>query len=168
MSITVPPVHFNPQNNHYIVVNAEMADNYNVGCHVDLTCTDKIVAFTTGVTLTYFDGNGQKLGTSKPSTLACGPAPLFNAAHASGDFTDNAPNGTQRIMVTQVAANDFGPIIQTIIDIATAIEKGFPQLPHDPTGQPLPDGPIDDLPDPNPPDPGPDDLRVKLTLSAKA
>jgi hypothetical protein len=168
MSITVPPVHFNPQDGHYIVVYAEMADNGNVGCHVDLTCTHKIVAFTAAVTLTYFDGNGQQFGASKPFTLACGPAPLFSAAHTSGDFTDTAPKGTQRIMVAQVAANNFGPIIQTIIDIGNAIEKVFAQLPQDPTDQPLPDGTIDDLPDPNPPDPGPDDLRVKLTLSAKA
>ena len=35
VSIQVPPVHFNPQDNRYIVVYPEMADNYVVFCHVD-------------------------------------------------------------------------------------------------------------------------------------
>lgn len=169
MSIQVTPVHFNPQAGHYIVVDAEMDDSLNVTCHVNLTCTHKIVAFTAAVTLIYFAGNGQQLGSSKggqPFTLACGPAPLIGAAHTSGTFSDNAPAGTARIMVTQAAANDWGPIIGTLVDLVQAVIKAFGG--GLPTDQPVPDGQVDDFPNPDPPDPGSDDLRVQLTLSAKA
>ena len=169
MSIQITPVHFNPQVGHYIVVDAEMDNGLNVTCHVSLTCTDKVVAFTTGVTLTYFDDGGQQLGSSKggqPFTLACGPAPLIGAAHTSGTFSDRAPANTARIMVTQAAANDWGPIIGTIVDIVQTVIKALGG--GLPTDQPVPDGQVDDFPNPDPPDPGPDELRVQLTLSAKA
>lgn len=121
MSITVQNARYNPDGDHFIVADAEMDDNGNVVLHVFLTCTQKFVGFTAGIMLTYADAAGNKLGQSQMFTLPCGNAPLFSAAHASATFTDKAPAGTVRLIVTETA--QVSDLLQAILnDVKVAIE----------------------------------------------
>jgi hypothetical protein len=164
------PLH--PAEQSYVTIDAEMDDQGNVTCHVAMTCTDKIVAMIESVTLTYLDKNNNTIGTSNGGSawrLNCGPAPIIGAAHANSTYADKAPVNTSRIMVGQVCANDFGPVLDFLMQVVNAIIKWLQSnpIPQDPGGPATNPGQVDDYPDPNPPDPGGAyALKAKLSLSA--
>lgn len=172
MAISINNEKFVPTTNHYINSYVDMDDQGNISLRVDLTCTDKLVAFIGGVQMLYFDGNNKRIGSSDNKTLHCGPAPIIGAAHASQTWGEQAPTGTARIGLVQVSSDDYGPILRIFEILIIIIGKAFAasggttdQLPPGTSN-----GQVDNQPLPEPSDPAEQNalknVKVKLTLSA--
>jgi len=137
MAINVD-AHAHPVPGAWIVTTASMDDNRNVNCTIGLTATYKFASFHAMVRLEYVSATGHLLGMSQQWQADCGPAPLFGAAHGSGNFTETAPAGTTEIRVVQIAQyslnfnNLLGPIEWVIQQISNSDSSGQFNVPDDP------------------------------------
>ncbi|WP_125591947.1 hypothetical protein [Amycolatopsis balhimycina] len=139
--------HAHPVDGAWMVTSAQLADNRGVTCTVSLTATYKFASFTAVAWLEYLDAGGGLLGRSQQWQRDCGPAPLFGAAHASGTFSETAPEGTVGFRIVQTAEYhaDFSTAFTVISLVFVALGLGtgtgpvaFPQglggsrvMPHD-------------------------------------
>ena len=121
--LTIPPVHVDLKDGHYMVTHAELDTQSNqVMAHTDMTCTNKIGGFHGGVQLLYYNDQHQQIGQSDIQQWGIDQAPPFGAAHRSIDWPalPPAPAGTAGLAIAQFwdPKNAFG-------DIGNALSQFF-------------------------------------------
>ena len=114
-TITVPPVHVDLQNGHYMVTHAELDTQSNqVMAHTDMTCTNKLAGFHGGAQLLYINDQHQQVGQSDVQQWGIDQAPVFGAAHRAIDWAGlaPAPAGTTGLAIAQFwdPKNMFGDV----------------------------------------------------------
>ncbi|WP_145969074.1 hypothetical protein [Streptomyces hyaluromycini] len=115
-TLSVGPTTVDLGNGHYMVSDAEVNISSLQGtCNVHLTCTNKLIGFTGGVKLLFFDEHGTKLGESPTQSYGIDPQ-IFGAAHRNEQFSFAAAPGTAVVVLSQFWApkNRFGDILNGI------------------------------------------------------
>lgn len=107
-AVTIPPKTLDLGNGFYIAADAEYnARTRQATFHVAETCTNKILGFTAGVQLFYYNSAGQLIGTTGTIDYGIDRAPLIGANHRYETWSGTAPEGTAAIGLAYFADPHF-------------------------------------------------------------